>query len=86
MSDSTSFLVPTSTAPGGGYAELSLHDYFGIPTKGTGVVHDNLHLRAYNLIYNEWFRDQNLTNSVTVGKRVGISLDDSGVSTSFRSC
>ena len=64
--DSTSFLVPTSTAPGGGYAELSLHDYFGIPTKVTGVVHDNLHLRAYNLIYNEWFRDQNLTNSVTV--------------------
>lgn len=64
--DSTSFLVPTCTAPVGGYAEQSIHDYFGIPTKLAGVVHNNLHLRAYNLVYNEWFRDQNLQNSVTV--------------------
>lgn len=64
--DSTSFLVPTATAPAGGYTELSLQDYFGLPTKVTGVVHDNLLCRAYNLIYNDWFRDQNLQNSLTV--------------------
>ena len=45
--DSTSFLVPTCTAPVGGYGELSLHDYFGIPTKVAGLVHNNLHLRAH---------------------------------------
>lgn len=64
--DSTSFLVPTATAPAGGYLNGSLHDYMGLPTQITGIVHSNLHLRAYNLIWNQWFRDQNLQNSVTV--------------------
>ena len=74
--DSTSFLVPTCTSPVGGYVAGSLQDYFGLPTAsataGLGVdptktvTHANLHLRAYNLIYNQWFRDQNIQNSVTV--------------------
>ena len=69
--DSTSFLVPTCTAPVGGYGELSLHDYFGIPTKVAGLVHNNLHLRAYNFVWNEFFRDQSLQNSVVVDKDDG---------------
>ncbi|UDN67834.1 major capsid protein [robinz microvirus RP_143] len=69
--DSTSFLVPTATSPGGGYLENTLHDYMGLPTKVAGVVHNNLHLRAYNLIWNQWFRDQNLQNSVLVDKGDG---------------
>jgi len=64
--DSTSFLVPTCTSPVGGYGEQSLHDYFGLPTKVAGLVHNQFHLRAYNLIYNTWFRDENLQNSVVV--------------------
>jgi len=64
--DSTSYIVPTATAPGGGYLNGSLQDYLGLPTKVTGVVHSNLWCRAYNLIWNQWFRDQNLQNSVTV--------------------
>ena len=64
--DSTSFLVPTATSPGGGYANGSVQDYMGLPTKVAGIAHSNLHLRAYNLIWNQWFRDQNLQNSVTV--------------------
>nr|AVQ10203.1 putative major capsid protein [Gokushovirinae environmental samples] len=62
--DSTSFLVPTSTSPVGGYAEQSLQDYLGLPTKVAGYQHDVLFTRAYNRIWNEWFRDQNLQNSV----------------------
>lgn len=62
--DSTSFLVPTCTSPAGGYLEHSLHDYMGLPTKVAGIVHNNLYLRAYNEIYNAWFRDENLQNSV----------------------
>ena len=69
--DSTSYLVPTVTSPGGGYAELSLYDYMGIPTKVANLTHTALHMRAYNLIWNEWFRDENLQNSVTVPKGDG---------------
>ncbi len=67
--DSISFVVPTITSPAGGYAVGSVFDYFGLPTAGqiTGsntVTHNSLPLRAYNLIYNEWFRDENLQNSL----------------------
>lgn len=69
--DSTSFILPTMTSPAGGYLEQSLSDYFGIPTKIAGMPHHSLFHRAYNLIWNEWFRDQNLQNSVTVDKGDG---------------
>jgi len=58
--DSTSFTVPQIVAPAGGYGEQSLYDYFELPTKIAGYSHSALYLRAYNLIWNEWFRDQNL--------------------------
>lgn len=66
--DSTDFLFPTLNAPSGGFAVGSLADYFGLPT---GV--NNLEVRAepfrcYNLIYNEWFRDENLQDSVPFTK------------------
>lgn len=69
--DSISFVVPQHVSPNGGYAINSLQDYFGLPTVGqvTGgvnVTHNALPVRAYNLIWNEWFRDENLQNSVTV--------------------
>lgn len=69
--DSTSFLVPTITSPAGGYLEQTLYDYMGLPTKIASMPHAALHLRAYNLVYNEWFRDQNLQNSVIVLKTDG---------------
>nr|QXN72870.1 MAG: major capsid protein [Microvirus sp.] len=76
--DSISYVVPTITSTPGGYAVGSLFDHLGLPTAGqiTGintVTHNALPLRAYNLIYNEWFRDENLQNSVTV--RTGDSGD-----------
>lgn len=64
--DSTDYTIPQMTAPAGGYTEESLSDYFGIPTKLAGLSHSALYHRAYNLIWNEWFRDQNLQNSITV--------------------
>jgi len=43
----------------------SLSDYFGIPTKiAANQEVSALPFRAYNLIYNEWFRDQNLQDSL----------------------
>lgn len=55
------------------YSEGSLHDYLGLPlySKAPGITHSSLWHRAYNLIYNEWFRDQNLQNSVVVDKDDG---------------
>lgn len=65
--DSTDFLTPIMTSPATtGYDELSLYDYMGIPPKVGGLVHNVFALRAHNLVWNEWFRDQNLQNSVTV--------------------
>jgi len=77
--DSISYVVPEIDSPQGGYAVGSLFDHFGLPTAGqiTGsnmVTHNALPLRAYNLIYNEWFRDENLQNSVVVN--TGDSGDD----------
>ena len=70
--DSTDFLVPTMTAPGsGGYPVGHLSDYFGLPTGVDALTHVSLWHRAYNLIWNEWFRDQNLQDSVTVDKDDG---------------
>ncbi|AXH76876.1 MAG: major capsid protein [Microviridae sp.] len=64
--DSTDFIIPQMVSPVGGYTEGSLSDYFGIPTGVAGLTHSSLWHRAYNLIYNEWFRDQNMQDSVVV--------------------
>ena len=69
--DSTDFVLPTMTSPGGGYAAESLYDYLGLPVGVAALTHQSLPIRAYNLIYNEWYRDQNLQNSVVVDKGDG---------------
>lgn len=74
--DSISYVVPQSTSPVAGYTVGSLHDYFGLPTVGqvdgaSTVTHNVLPLRAYNLIWNEWFRDENLQDSITCPKDNG---------------
>jgi hypothetical protein len=47
-----------------------LYDYFNVPV-GVSLDFNNWAGRAYNLIWNEWFRDENLQNSVTVDKGDG---------------
>ena len=69
--DSTDYLIPQMTAPAGGYSSGSLHDYMGLPVSVAGLAHSSLWHRAYNLIYNEWFRDQNLQDSVVVDRDDG---------------
>ena len=69
--DSTSYVVPITTSPAGGYEVNSLQDYMGLPTVGqigeaATFEHCSFWPRAYNLIWNEWFRDQNLQDSVPV--------------------
>jgi len=65
--DTTDYLIPTCTSPAvTGYLTGSVQDYLGLPVLVPGVTHSNLPLRAINLIWNEWFRDQNLQDSVVV--------------------
>jgi len=65
--DSTSYTVPRMTGPAGaGITVGSLSDYFGLPIGIASVVFNSLFHRAYQLVWNEWFRDQNLQNRVTV--------------------
>jgi len=73
--DSIDYLIPTSTSPTGGYAEGSMSDYFGIPTKVAGLEHSAMWHRAYNLVWNEWFRDENLQDSLTVSRGDGPDPD-----------
>lgn len=60
------YLVPQIGSPGDGFVALSIYDQFGLPgvgqvTPGQVTFVNALPLRAYNRIYNEWFRDQNLS-------------------------
>lgn len=65
--DSTDFTIPQMEAPAmTGVQEGELADYFGIPTTIAGLEFNSLHFRAYNLIWNDWFRDENMQDSVTV--------------------
>lgn len=72
--DSTDFTIPKlAAAPAGGYINGSIQDAFGLPTQvdiASGVV-SALPFRAYNLIWNQWFRDENLQNALPVSKGNG---------------
>lgn len=66
--DISDLVMPMMESPSGGYGELSIYDYLALPTKVAGVEHRSDPLRAINLIWNEYFRDENLQDRVTVNK------------------
>ena len=66
--DSIDYLIPTCTSPDGGYPAQSIYDYLGIPINVGGLEHNELPLRSCYLIYNEWFRDENLQDSLVFSK------------------
>ena len=66
--DSTDYLVPQQTTDVDGVSVGTLADYMGIPVNVGNLSHSQLPFRAYNLIWNEWFRDENLQNAVDVPK------------------
>ncbi|WNK13685.1 MAG: major capsid protein [Microvirus sp.] len=77
--DSISYVIPQCVSPAGGYAVGSLQNYMFLPSVGQVLggntySHSVLPLRGYNMIYNEWFRDENLQNSVVENKGDGPDL------------
>ena len=74
--DSISYNVPQCVGPNvasSGIPIGHLFDYMGLPVGPlsggggtTGIAFNNLHGRAYNLIYNTWYRSQDISNSVQI--------------------
>lgn len=64
----TDYQVPQITAPTGGWQIGTIADYFGIPVGVSGLSISALPFRAYSLIVNEWFRDQNLKDPLETPK------------------
>lgn len=64
--DSTDFLVPEVDAGATGWDYGSIGDHFGLPVTVPNLRTNALFFRAYNLIFNDWFRDQNLIDSLPV--------------------
>lgn len=71
--DSIAYIMPTVPLTGAtGADEMSLSDYLGMPINTTNAMSMcSLWHRGYNLIWNEWFRDENLQDSVTVDTDAG---------------
>lgn len=62
--------IPQITAPEGGWEKGTIADYMGIPTKVPNISVNALPFKAYRLIWNEFWRDENLKD------RVMINTDD----------
>ncbi len=70
--DSIDFTIPTKAAPATvGYLQETLADYMGLPPDIPDFTHSAMFFRAYAECWNEWFRDENLQNSITVSKADG---------------
>lgn len=80
----TEYQVPQTTAPSTGWNIGTIADYFGLPVGVPGISVSSLPFRAYSLICNEWFRDQNLKDpletpkgdATTVGVNTGNYITD----------
>lgn len=63
----TEYEVPQIVSPATtGWTEGTIADYFGIPTGIPNLSVNALPFRAYALIMNEWFRDENLTDPLNI--------------------
>lgn len=62
----TEYSIPQITSPSGGWAVGTIADYFGLPTGVSGLSVSALPFRAYALVMNDWFRDQNLQDPLVV--------------------
>lgn len=82
--ETVEYTTPKTTAPAGGWNVGTLADYFGIPTGVANLQVNSLPFRAYVKIWNEWFRDENLqqpvtmskTDATTAGSNAGTALTD----------
>jgi len=79
--DASSF--PTIDGGESGFALGSLGDYLGIPTGVADLSVSALPFRAYALIWNEWYRDQDLQTPLVLSEASGV---DSTTNTALQNC
>ena len=78
-SDVTTYLTPIINTNSFTATIGSLYDHMGLPINVAGLAGvQSLPFRAYNLIYNEWFRDENLIDSIAI-KTTDDGPDDQGL-------
>ncbi len=76
--DSIAFTIPQNFWSGTLSTDAVLWDYMGIPLAKTNTTVSALPFRSYHLIWNEWFRDQNLQDKVV------FDTDDGPDTTGYR--
>ena len=64
-------VFPTKDPGGGGFGVGSLADYLGVPPLVPNLVCSALPFRGYALIFNEWYRDQDLVTPLTIDTTSG---------------
>ena len=64
----TEYTIPKTTAPKGGWAKGSIADYMGARINTEDIWIDSCYLRAYTLCYNEWFRNENISEPAAMSK------------------
>ena len=84
--DSIDYTIPVMTSGSTQVIEGSLMDYMGLPTQQNYTYEkaSALPARMYNRVYNEWFRDQNLQDSVEQLTGDGPDATGSGVRTTYQ--
>ena len=70
--DTIDYITPTINSGTKGFEVESLFDYLDIPPSVPNMNVSALYARGYNLVYNEWFRDENLIDSAVV------NIEDTG--------
>lgn len=76
--EKTEYSTPTCTIGGkSGLNNGTIGDYFGLPTGVKNPIKVNaLPARAYAMIYNEWFRDENLEAPLMMGYKKTDNADN----------
>ena len=72
--DSTDYLVPQLVMPAGAPTVGTISDHLGIPLNCPGLSVAAFWHRAYNLTYNQWYRDENMIDSLPVPRGDGPDL------------
>lgn len=79
-------VFPTITIGGGsGAAVGSLADYLGVPTGVNNLAVSALPFRAYNFVWNEWYRDQDLQTPLVISTGDGADTTTAGVGGAYTS-
>lgn len=64
----TEYTIPKTTAPEGGWEKGSIASYMGARMYTDNVWIDSCYLRSYALVFNEWFRSENVSEPAEVTK------------------